>query len=227
MRRPTWILIQNFSARWNPSSLRDDARLFLEAYRQAFFHGRTPVLCSGTARFVVPSCRWTSFGCRQPATGGRSRRFDIRSTRRFWAHHSMFGPDRVNQKMAFGWMHVCERLLVEAHHAGRAHSVEAWRDGALVGGLYGLSFGSAFLGESMFHRPPAGRDASKVALCTCHGLQEAGYTLLDAQIKNEHTERLGVVEWDRLRFEEAFEVACQMPDRMIEATPAIRRGPFG
>ena len=106
--------------------------------------------------------------------------------------------------------------------------VEAWRDGALVGGLYGLSFGSAFLGESMFHRPPAGRDASKVTLVhLCHGLQEAGYTLLDAQIKNEHTERLGVVEWDRLRFEEAFEVACQMPDRMIEATPAIRRGPFG
>ena len=61
----------------------------------------------------------------------------------------------------------------------------------------------------------------------CHGLREAGYTLLDAQIKNEHTERLGVVECDRLRFEEAFEAACQMPDRMTEATPTIRRGPFG
>ena len=159
----------------------------------------------------------------------RSRRVEIRVNTAFEETITSCSAPRSGESEDSVWLDArLQALLVEAHHTGRAHSVEAWRDGALVGGLYGLSFGAAFLGESMFHRPPAGRDASKVALVhLCHGLRAAGYRLLDAQIKNEHTERLGVVEWDRLRFEEAFEVACHMPDRMTEAIPAIRRGPFG
>ncbi|MCH2151427.1 MAG: leucyl/phenylalanyl-tRNA--protein transferase [Phycisphaerales bacterium] len=159
----------------------------------------------------------------------RSRRFEIRVNTAFVETIRSCSAPRSGESVDSVWLDArLQTLLVEAHHAGRAHSVEAWREGALVGGLYGLSFGSAFLGESMFHRPPVGRDASKAALVhLCHGLREAGYTLLDAQIKNEHTERLGVVEWDRHRFEEAFETASLMPDRMGEAIPAIRRGPFG
>ena len=159
----------------------------------------------------------------------RSQRFEIRVNTAFVETIRSCSAPRSGESVDSIWLDDrLQALLVEAHHAGQAHSIEAWREGALVGGLYGLSFGSAFLGESMFHRPPAGRDASKAALVhLCHGLREAEYTLLDAQIKNEHTKRLGVVEWDRHRFEEAFKAATLEPDRMSEAIPPIRRGPFG
>ena len=79
------------------------------------------------------------------------------------------------------------------HRAGRAHSVEAYdSDGELVGGLYGVSLGGAFMGESMFSR--AG-DASKVCLVHLVGrLQERGYVLLDCQIQNDHLARMGARE---------------------------------
>ncbi|CAA9460069.1 MAG: Leucyl/phenylalanyl-tRNA--protein transferase [uncultured Rubrobacteraceae bacterium] len=78
------------------------------------------------------------------------------------------------------------------HRAGKAHSVEAYREGELVGGLYGVSLGGAFMGESMFTRA---RDASKV--CFVHlvrRLQERGYALLDCQIQNDHLASLGAKE---------------------------------
>ena len=81
---------------------------------------------------------------------------------------------------------------VRLHRAGKAHSVEAYREGELAGGLYGVSLGGAFMGESMFAR---GRDASKV--CFVHlveRLQERGYELLDCQIQNDHLARLGARE---------------------------------
>ncbi len=204
---------------------------FLEAYRAGLFpmaEPSGPVLWyRPVRRAVLPLDKLRVADSLRRVV--RSRRFDLRVNTAFVQTITACSAPRSGESEDGVWLDArLQALLVEAHHAGRAHSVEAWRDGALVGGLYGLSFGSAFLGESMFHRPPAGRDASKVALVhLCHGLREAGYTLLDAQIKNEHTERLGVVEWDRLRFEEVFELACQMPDRMTEAIPAIRRGPFG
>jgi leucyl/phenylalanyl-tRNA---protein transferase len=82
--------------------------------------------------------------------------------------------------------------FIELHHRGKAHSVEAYRDGTLAGGLYGVSLGGAFMGESMFTRV---RDASKV--CFVHlveRLKERGYVLLDCQIQNEHLRSLGVTE---------------------------------
>lgn len=159
----------------------------------------------------------------------RSQRFDIRVNTAFVETVEACSAPRSEEGLDGVWLDArLRRLLIEAHHAGIAHSVEAWRDGGLVGGLYGLSFGASFIGESMFHRPPKGRDASKVALVhLCYGLQHARYTLLDAQMKNDHTERLGVVEWDRLHFESTFTQAALAPDGMAEAEGAIRRGPFG
>ena len=95
------------------------------------------------------------------------------------------------------------------HRAGCAHSIEAWlAPGApgeperLVGGLYGLAQGSVFCGESMFCRPElGGTDASKVCLVhLVHHLRLAGFTLLDAQIQNAHTDQFGAVHVTRSKY---------------------------
>jgi leucyl/phenylalanyl-tRNA--protein transferase len=83
-----------------------------------------------------------------------------------------------------------ERLYAELFAQGDAHSVEAWQDGRLVGGLYGVSIGGAFFGESMFSRAT---DASKVALVHLVGrLITGGYRLLDTQFVNDHLGQFGV-----------------------------------
>ena len=88
------------------------------------------------------------------------------------------------------------RAYVELFDRGFAHSVEAWRDDVLVGGLYGVHVGGAFFGESMFSRPDVGgTDASKV--CLVHlvdRLRENGFTLLDTQFVNNHLEQFGCIE---------------------------------
>ena len=84
------------------------------------------------------------------------------------------------------------RAYARLHEMGFAHSVEAWRDGRLVGGLYGVSLGAAFFGESMFHRA---RDASKVALVhLVDRLRARGFELLDAQASTQHLRRFGCVD---------------------------------
>lgn len=87
---------------------------------------------------------------------------------------------------------------VELHRLGYAHSIECWMDGQLVGGLYGVSLGRAFFGESMFAVAP---DASKIAFATLLGnLVEWGFTLVDAQVYTEHLERFGAIEVPRPEF---------------------------
>jgi leucyl/phenylalanyl-tRNA--protein transferase len=94
------------------------------------------------------------------------------------------------------------------HRAGKAHSVEAWRDGRLVGGAYGLAFGGAFMAESMFHRET---DASKVALAALVGhLQKRRFTLLDVQYVTPHLESLGAVEITRREYERRLERALAL-----------------
>lgn len=89
-------------------------------------------------------------------------------------------------------------LYCELHELGHAHSVEAWHDDELVGGLYGVSLGSAFFGESMFTRE---RDASKVALVALvDRLIAGGYQLLDTQFVTEHLRRFGAIEVPRDRY---------------------------
>jgi leucyl/phenylalanyl-tRNA--protein transferase len=86
-------------------------------------------------------------------------------------------------------------MYTQLHHMGLAHSVEAYYEGKLAGGLYGLSLGGAFMGESMFHEVT---DASKVSLVyLVNRLLERGYTLLDTQYRTEHLSNFSAVEIPR------------------------------
>jgi leucyl/phenylalanyl-tRNA--protein transferase len=89
-------------------------------------------------------------------------------------------------------------LYTGLHGLGHGHSVEAWQDGDLVGGLYGVSLGRAFFGESMFH---LARDASKVALVHLVArLITGGFELLDTQYVTEHLKNFGATEIPRKRY---------------------------
>ena len=111
---------------------------------------------------------------------------------------------------------------------GHCHSVECWQDGELVGGLYGVSLGRAFFGESMFHRA---RDASKVALVHLVArLIAGGFELLDTQYVTEHLRTFGAVEIPRRRYTVLLERAIAGPaanfaripiDRPISGTAAL------
>ncbi|BBL59609.1 leucyl/phenylalanyl-tRNA--protein transferase [Methylomonas koyamae] len=98
------------------------------------------------------------------------------------------------------------RAYQTLHHLGIAHSCEAWRDGKLAGGLYGLAIGQVFFGESMFHRET---DASKVAFVNLvERLSAWGYRLIDCQVRSEHLLSLGAEEIPRQRFAELLERLC-------------------
>jgi leucyl/phenylalanyl-tRNA--protein transferase len=97
------------------------------------------------------------------------------------------------------------------HRHGLAHSIEAWQDGELVGGLYGVALGSAFCGESMFALRP---DASKVAMTTLlANLRRWGFRFVDCQVHTEHLERFGATEWPRPDFLAALDGALTEPTR--------------
>ena len=97
---------------------------------------------------------------------------------------------------------------VGLHHAGKAHSVEAYADGDLAGGLYGVTIGGAFMGESMFTRK---RDASKVCFVYLVGrLRERGYELLDCQVQNPHLARLGAREIPEIEYLRRLEQALRL-----------------
>ena len=100
----------------------------------------------------------------------------------------------------------------ELHRRGVAHSVEAWRGEALVGGLYGLSLGAAFFGESMFARET---DASKIAfVALVERLSTWGIPLVDCQVYTEHLASLGAREWPRRDFLAALDAALDRPTRL-------------
>jgi len=88
-----------------------------------------------------------------------------------------------------------ERAMLALHGSGHAHSIEVWRGGELVGGLYGVKLGRAFFGESMFSRV---RDASKVALAWLVARLKVGnFTLLDCQFMTDHLASLGAISVPR------------------------------
>ncbi|PLX36708.1 MAG: leucyl/phenylalanyl-tRNA--protein transferase [Hyphomicrobiales bacterium] len=114
------------------------------------------------------------------------------------------GPGRrktwINQRI--------RRLYGELFRIGRCHTVEAWRDGKLVGGLYGIRLGGAFFGESMFSRE---RDASKVALVHLVArLKAGGFRLLDTQFVTEHLMRFGALEVPRRDYHVKLEDALEL-----------------
>lgn len=94
------------------------------------------------------------------------------------------------------WINEEIRTLYELlHNAGNAHSLELWEDDTLIGGVYGVTLGSAFFGESMFSRR---RDASKIALAyLVDRLVQGGFTLFDTQFITPHLASLGAVEISR------------------------------
>jgi leucyl/phenylalanyl-tRNA--protein transferase len=97
------------------------------------------------------------------------------------------------------------------HDMGHAHSVEAWRDGRLVGGIYGVALGGAFFGESMFHHE---RDASKAALVgLARRLERWGFALLDCQVETDHLLRMGARSIPRERFLAELEEALSRGGR--------------
>jgi len=100
---------------------------------------------------------------------------------------------RTDRESAGTW--ISDELVdayVRLHELGFAHSVECWQDGQLAGGLYGVSLGGAFFGESMFHVRP---NASKVALVhLVQRLRERGYELLDTQASTAHLRQFGCLE---------------------------------
>ncbi|MCU4186163.1 leucyl/phenylalanyl-tRNA--protein transferase [Acidiferrimicrobium sp. IK] len=98
---------------------------------------------------------------------------------------------------------------LELHRLGWVHSVEAWRDDDLVGGLYGVAIGGLFAGESMFHRAS---DASKVALVgLVERLAAGGAVLLDVQWATDHLRSVGAVEVPRARYHELLAEALAAP----------------
>ena len=99
------------------------------------------------------------------------------------------------------------RLYRALHERGHAHSVEAWHDGVLVGGLYGVSLGAAFFGESMFSRVP---DASKVALVHLVArLVAGGFKLLDTQFVTVHLAQFGAIEIPRAAYRRRLAAALR------------------
>lgn len=114
------------------------------------------------------------------------------------------GPGRTGVWITPEFVEAYTRL----HEAGDAHSVECWHEGELVGGIYGVSLGGFFAGESMFHRTT---NASKVALCHLVGhLRERGFGLFDIQMVTPATRQLGAVAISRDEYLQRLKRAVQM-----------------
>jgi leucyl/phenylalanyl-tRNA--protein transferase len=104
-----------------------------------------------------------------------------------------------------------QEAYIELHGLGFAHSVETWWGEELAGGLYGVSLGKAFFGESMFHRRT---DASKVALAVLvETLQTWGFHFIDAQMTTEHLLRFGAAEMPRRVFLKRLQSALRHPTK--------------
>lgn len=137
----------------------------------------------------------------------RSNRFDIRCDTAF--ADVMRACAEPAEGRTESWINEpILQLYTALFHRGQAHSVEAWRDGRLVGGLYGVSLGGAFFGESMFSRET---DASKVALVHLVARLKLGeYVLLDCQFMTAHLRQFGVVEITRADYRKRLAKALKV-----------------
>ena len=107
------------------------------------------------------------------------------------------------------------RSYVRLHEMGFAHSVEAWRENRLVGGLYGVALGGVFFGESMFSRESGASQAALFHLV--RRLDERGFTLLDTQWTTEHLERFGAYEVPRDEYLRRLGLALRLTCRFVDA----------
>ena len=102
-----------------------------------------------------------------------------------------------------------ENAYTQLHRLGCAHSAEAWLEGELVGGLYGVAIGQVFFGESMFHKAT---DASKVAFATLvEKLESWDYQLIDCQVHSAHLASLGAINLSRNDFKTQLDQYCEQP----------------
>jgi leucyl/phenylalanyl-tRNA---protein transferase len=180
---------------------RDDPRIFLIDPEK---RGVLPL-----DRFHIP---------RRLARTVRQGVFDIRVDTAFEAvieACAASAPDRPETWINDQIQHLYRELFVR----GLAHTVECWRDEQLVGGLYGVSLGAAFFGESMFSTE---RDASKVALVHLVGrLVVGGYTLLDAQFMTEHLAQFGAEEIARSDYRRRLLDALVQPADFYRLAPVV------
>ncbi len=185
--------------------------LIVHAYRQGIFpmfdasSGRIEYF-SPDPRAILPLDRFHV--PRSLARRVKSGRFELKSDVDFEGVMRDCAESRGDRPDTW----IDERLVaayVALHRHGLAHSVEAWRDGVRVGGLYGVHLGSAFFGESMFSRPErGGTDASKVCLVwLVETLRRERFRLLDVQFATSHLERFGIVEVPRPAYLDLLERA--------------------
>lgn len=154
---------------------------------------------------------------RSMAKAMRQRRFEVRFDGAFGAVLAACAGERKDAQGT--WLTAdMQRAYAELHRLGVAHSAEAWQDGRLVGGLYGLALGRVFFGESMFYRQP---DASKVAFAhLVQALRDCGYRLVDCQVRSGHLISLGAEEIPRSRFETLLAALCgEEPERLFWMPP--------
>ena len=176
-------------------------------------------------RFHVPS---------RLARTVRSDRFVIHINRDFEAVLDGCAEERPGRQKT--WINARIRSLYrKLYDIGHCHSVEAYDGDALVGGLYGVSLGRAFFGESMFHRA---RDASKVALVHLVArLNAGGFQLLDTQFVTDHLKTFGAIEVPKFEYHKLLEAALvgeadfgalpiDRPVIGIEALSYVRSGTF-
>ncbi len=209
---------------------RPDAELLLRAYARGVFPMADPR--TGAIDYYSPDPRAVIplDGFHVPKSVARvakSGAFDLRSDSDFEAVIRACSESRAGR--AETWLD--ERLIrayLELHARGFAHSVEAWRDGRLVGGLYGVHIGAAFFGESMFSRPEAGgRDSSKVCLVALVEWLRAGrFHLLDTQFRTPHLARFGCVEIAREEYLERLDEALARRGRWPNGARAVKEGDF-
>ncbi len=178
-----------------------DVETLIDCYRQGLFpmaetrDDQTIYLIDPEHRGVIPLDGFHL--SHRLARTVRSGRFEMRVDSAFSeviAECARPGPGRLET-----WINApIEALYGELFRRGMAHSVEAWFEDRLVGGLYGVSLGGAFFGESMFSRE---RDASKVALVHLVArLKAGGYRLLDAQFITDHLTQFGAEEIPRAAY---------------------------
>jgi leucyl/phenylalanyl-tRNA--protein transferase len=139
----------------------------------------------------------------------RARPFDIRFDNAFTAVLAGCAEPAPGRRST--WINGKIRTLyTDLHRMGHAHSVEAWQDDRLVGGLYGVSLGAAFFGESMFSRVT---DASKVCLVhLVERLQTHGFVLLDTQFTTDHLKRFGAIDVPRAAYDRLLAEALRYPN---------------
>jgi leucyl/phenylalanyl-tRNA--protein transferase len=183
----------------------------IDCYRRGVFpmadarHDRRVFLVDPARRGILPLDRFRV--SRRLARTVRSDRFDVRIDCDFSAVVAACAAPRAGRMET--WINEpIQRMCDALFERGVAHSVETWREGRMVGGLYGLALGGAFFGESMFSTE---RDASKVALTHLVArLRVGGFRLLDTQFLTEHLASLGAEEISRADYGRRLAAALEV-----------------